>query len=121
MAASPLRIFAIECFDEIVERAEVFVPAGATLMQALECSVAAGFKPLCERLNAHSLDELIAGEIGLNGKRAKLNQLVRADDRIEFYRPLLVDTKQARQLRVLAERRRQAQIRSQPKTKKEPQ
>jgi putative ubiquitin-RnfH superfamily antitoxin RatB of RatAB toxin-antitoxin module len=115
MAASQLRIFAIECFDQTIERGEVYVPDGASLMQALEALVMAGFKPLCQRLDHYSLDQLIAGDIGVNGKRAKLDQLVRTNDRIEFYRKLLIDTKEARQLRVLAERRRQAQIRSQPK------
>jgi putative ubiquitin-RnfH superfamily antitoxin RatB of RatAB toxin-antitoxin module len=120
MAASSIRIFAIECFDKTIERAELDVPAGSNLMQALEALVAIGFKPLSQRLDSHSFDELISGDIGVNGKRAKLQQLLRANDRIEFYRPLLIDNKEARQLRVLAERRRQAQIRSQPKVKKEP-
>jgi putative ubiquitin-RnfH superfamily antitoxin RatB of RatAB toxin-antitoxin module len=120
MAANSIRIFAIECFDETIERAELNVPAGSNLMQALQALVAIGFKPLSQRLDSHSLDELITGDIGVNGKRAKLEQLLRANDRIEFYRPLLIDNKQARQLRVLAERKRQAQVRSQPKVKKEP-
>ncbi len=120
MAANPIKLFAIECFEQTIERAEFEVAAGSTLMQALEALVAIGFKPLSQRLDSNSLDALIAGDIGVNGKRAKLEQLLRTNDRIEFYRPLLIDTKQARQLRVLAERRRQAQIRSQPKVKKEP-
>jgi putative ubiquitin-RnfH superfamily antitoxin RatB of RatAB toxin-antitoxin module len=120
MAANQIKLFAIECFEQTIERVDFEVPAGSTLMQALEALVAIGFKPLSQRLDSHSLDELIAGDIGINGKRAKLEQLLRANDRIEFYRPLLIDNKQARQLRVLAERRRQAQVRSQPKVKKEP-
>ena len=38
-------------------------------------------------------------EVGIFGKRASLKTEVHAGDRIEIYRPLLVDPKQARRLR----------------------
>jgi putative ubiquitin-RnfH superfamily antitoxin RatB of RatAB toxin-antitoxin module len=43
--------------------------------------------------------DLTAVEVGIFGKRATLAARVQADDRIEIYRPLQVDPKQARRLR----------------------
>jgi putative ubiquitin-RnfH superfamily antitoxin RatB of RatAB toxin-antitoxin module len=115
MEAKGVKVFAIECFEDKVERQELNVAAGSSLMQVLETLVTLAFEPLCRRLELNTLDELIAGDIGINGKRARLDQIILNNDRIEFYRPVLIDNKQARQLRVLAERRKKAQLRSLPK------
>lgn len=37
--------------------------------------------------------------VGIWGKRVELNQLVQAGDRVEVYRPLIIDPKQARKLK----------------------
>jgi putative ubiquitin-RnfH superfamily antitoxin RatB of RatAB toxin-antitoxin module len=115
MEAKRVTVFAIECFEDKAERQELNVAAGSSLMHVLESLVTLAFEPLCRRLELNSLDELIAGDIGINGKRALLDQIILNNDRIEFYRPILIDNKQARQLRVLAERRKKAQLRSLPK------
>jgi putative ubiquitin-RnfH superfamily antitoxin RatB of RatAB toxin-antitoxin module len=45
--------------------------------------------------------QLVDGKIGIFGKVVKLSQILRAGDRIEIYRPLLNDPKEARRRKAL--------------------
>ena len=68
----------------------VSLPAGATVRDAL---AAAGFE----------LD-LQAQAVGIFGKRARLDQPLAEGDRVEIYRPLAIDPKEARRRRAAATR-----------------
>lgn len=43
--------------------------------------------------------EIIDGKVGVFGKVAKMSQILKAGDRIEIYRPLVNDPKEARRRR----------------------
>ncbi|HSV70652.1 MAG TPA: RnfH family protein [Methylibium sp.] len=66
-----------------VEQRSVELPAGATVEQALRAS---------------GLPVAGAG-VGLWGRRCSLQQPLRDGDRVEVYRPLLIDPKEARRAR----------------------
>ncbi|MFI3120889.1 MAG: RnfH family protein [Methylococcaceae bacterium] len=68
------------------------MPEGATLDAAIKAS------GLLERFPEIALSEINAGIFGV---ACKLDQLVREGDRIEIYRPLLHDPKEARRQRAL--------------------
>jgi putative ubiquitin-RnfH superfamily antitoxin RatB of RatAB toxin-antitoxin module len=66
------------------------LPQGATVLQALRASgIAAEFPAL----------ELSAATVGVWGRKARPDDLLRDGDRIEVYRPLRVDPKVARRER----------------------
>ena len=65
------------------------LPAGTTLAQALEAS---------GLLAAHAID-LTTCTLGIWGRRQPPAQPLRDGDRVEVYRPLKVDPKEARRLR----------------------
>ena len=66
------------------------VPVGTTVCEAIErCAVLREFAEI--DLNQH--------KVGIFGKVTKLDQILRASDRVEIYRPLIADPKQARKLR----------------------
>ena len=76
----------VEIVDARPEGARVVsvkLPAGATLRDAL---AAAGFNP------AHN-------PVGVFGKRVSLDHPLADGDRVEVYRPLVVDPKEARRIR----------------------
>ena len=58
--------------------------------------------------------DLSVCRVGIFGKLKDLDTVLRAHDRIEIYRPLIADPKDARHRRVKAERKMQATIRSAP-------
>ena len=66
------------------------VPAGSTVGAAIAASALAEHCPGLEPSDAN---------VGVFGKRCTLQRLVRAGDRIEIYRPLIADPKQARRRR----------------------
>lgn len=68
------------------------IPEGATVDAAIKAS------GLLERFPEIALSEINAGIFGVACKR---DQLVREGDRIEIYRPLLHDPKEARRQRAL--------------------
>ena len=84
------------------------LPAGATLAQALRAS---------GLLAAHPGLDPAQLATGLWGRRCELSTPLRDGDRVEVYRPLAVDPKEARRLRyrqhreAAAERQRQAEAR----------
>ena len=63
------------------------LPAGATVRDALAAS---GFEP---RLEGHAF--------GIFGKRVELDRRLNDGDRVEIYRPLVLDPKEARRRRAL--------------------
>lgn len=76
------------------------IEEGATVQQALDMSgVWREFPELQQQ-------ELL---VGIWGKRVTLQHVLCANDRIEIYRPLVIDPKQARQVKVLRERRKTMQ------------
>lgn len=77
---------------QVLER-EVRVQVGTTVVQALEQS---GLLTDCPELN---LRDHSAYAVGIWGRKTTLNHVLRDLDRIEIYRPLLVDPKVARRER----------------------
>ncbi|XUW89599.1 RnfH family protein [Burkholderia sp. M6-3] len=70
---------------------DVELPAGATLMQAIEAS---GI------LQRYPQIDLSTQKVGVFGKLKPLDMALADHDRVEIYRPLLVDPKVSRQRRV---------------------
>lgn len=68
----------------------VEVEEGATLRQAIERS---GI------LNRHPEIDLTVNKVGVFGRLAKLDEPLRARDRVEIYRPLIADPKEVRKQR----------------------
>lgn len=68
----------------------VELPEGATLRDAV---LASGWPQVCAGQDVSAL------EVGTWGRRGSLDQPVRDGDRVEVYRPLLVDPKVARRER----------------------
>ena len=68
----------------------VQVPATATVREAIErCAVLRDFAQI----------DLQQNKVGIFGKVTKLDQVLRAGDRVEIYRRLIADPKQARKQR----------------------
>lgn len=68
----------------------ITVPAGATLEQAVRQS----------RILEHFPEiDLATAKVGVFSKRSPLSRVLAAGDRVEIYRPLLADPRQARQQR----------------------
>jgi putative ubiquitin-RnfH superfamily antitoxin RatB of RatAB toxin-antitoxin module len=82
-----------------VERWALTLPAGSTVRQAIEMS---GVLVVHPRLSIDSLS------VGMWGVTCKLDDLLRDRDRVELYRPLQVDPKEARRLRHRSHRAKQA-------------
>jgi putative ubiquitin-RnfH superfamily antitoxin RatB of RatAB toxin-antitoxin module len=82
-----------------VDLTRLTLPAGSMLAHAL---VASGV------LERHGLT-LEQAPVGIWGRRARADTLLRQGDRVEIYRPLLCDPKQARRLRQRGQRNRRGQ------------
>lgn len=74
----------------VVDEVTLVLPAGATVQQAL---LASGL------LELHPDLDLAQARVGVWAKLRALDTLLRDRDRVEIYRPLLVDPKEARRLR----------------------
>lgn len=70
---------------------------GATVEQAV---VASGLLALAPELQLESM------RVGIWNHNAKLDTVVRDGDRVEIYRPLVVDPKEARRIRAQVRQRR---------------
>jgi hypothetical protein len=93
MADAPAGLIEIEMVYALrdAQIAEILrVPAGATIAEAIKQSRVMERHP-----------EIAAGSlaIGVCGRRAAPTTVLREYDRIEFYRPLIADPKQARRAR----------------------
>lgn len=66
------------------------IPKGSSLAQAVELSgIAEQFSEI----------DLKHGKFGIFGKLATLNTVLQPHDRVEIYRPLIIDPKDARRIR----------------------
>ena len=75
----------------MVDHVMLDLPDGATVMQALQIS------GLLQR--HEGLLDAARHRVGVWGRVATLDQILRDRDRVEVYRPLTVDPKEARRLR----------------------
>jgi len=73
-----------------VRELQLTLPAGSTVLQALQLS---GFLQAFPALDSPAI------QVGVWGRKAPLGQQLRANDRVEIYRPLKVDPKVARRER----------------------
>jgi len=74
----------------VVEEVQLDLPAGATVRDALNRS---------GLLQRFAEIDPVAPRAGIWGKLRGLDDALRESDRVEIYRPLLVDPKEARRLR----------------------
>jgi len=74
----------------VVHEWAVSLPAGATVLQALHAS---GLRALIPDVDLRS------AVVGVWGRKARMEQVLRDRDRVEIYRPLKVDPKIARRER----------------------
>jgi len=73
------------------------VAEGATVLHALRES---------RLLERHQDIDLASAKVGVWGRVASLSQVLREGDRVEVYRPLIVDPKEARRQRYRKQRAR---------------
>lgn len=73
------------------------LPVGSTLQTAIEAS---GFEDDIEGF------EVSANRVGIFGQKASLDTVLRDGDRVEVYRPLLIDPKEARRLKAETQKKR---------------
>jgi putative ubiquitin-RnfH superfamily antitoxin RatB of RatAB toxin-antitoxin module len=96
--ATEVRVEVVYCPRDAADadRQELSLPAGSTLRQALQAS---------GLLSRHP--ELGAGApvAGVWGRARSLDSVVQEGDRVELYRPLQVDPKEARRLRYRGQQR----------------
>ena len=90
MASDLLNIEVCYASDEQQFLQALQVPAGTTIEQAIALS------ELAQRLPQLDLQAL---QVGVYAKKQTLDTLLREHDRIELYRPLIADPKQARRRR----------------------
>lgn len=83
---------------QVLERV-LRLPAGSTVAQALQAS---GLAALCPEL------DLAHAPLGIWGRKATKDQVLRDRDRVEVYRPLRVDPKVARRERFVKQGARTA-------------
>lgn len=83
----------IEVVYALPDRQELIrlkLPAGSSLQQAVEAS---------GLLQRHPELDLAKSKFGIYGKLAKADALLREQDRVEIYRPLIADPKEVRKQR----------------------
>lgn len=96
--ADTVRVQVCHARPDSVFLEDLVMSAGASLRQALfASSLQKAFPEL----------DLSTAKIGVHGKLRALDDLLREGDRIEVYRPLLADPKDARRRRVVRERKLQ--------------
>ncbi|HQW58173.1 MAG TPA: RnfH family protein [Gammaproteobacteria bacterium] len=89
----------------------VAVPIGATVLEAITASmVLSQFPYLAE-------SGFLSDRIGIFGKISTLDAVLKAGDRVEIYRDLTIDPKEARRLKAEISRRQKAQAFDEKKRK----
>ena len=89
----------------------VSVPIGATVLEAITASmVLSQFPYLAE-------SGFLSDRIGIFGKISTLDAVLKAGDRVEIYRDLTIDPKEARRLKAEISRRQKAQAFDEKKRK----
>jgi hypothetical protein len=97
MAPPDVRVTVVYCAPGCEDVSEVTLPAGATVGEAIG---AAGVLVRRPEIAATS------PEVGIWGRSCALTQRVEDGDRVEIYRPLTIDPKEARRVRAEVRRRR---------------
>jgi len=97
MARPELRITVVYCAPGCEDLAELTLPAGATVADAIRASGVLDRRP--EIVSA-------APDVGIWGRACAMTQRLEDGDRVELYRPLTVDPKEARRVRAEVRRRR---------------
>ena len=89
--AATIRVEVVYALPQRQEVVTVTLPEGATVRQAVEAS------GLLQKFPDIELDG--ANKLGVFAKLSKADTVLRDRDRVEIYRPLKVDPKEARRLR----------------------
>lgn len=97
MAPPEAHVTVVYCAPGCEDVSEVALPAGATVRDAI---AAAGV------LGRHPEIGAAAPDVGVWGRSCTLGRQVEDGDRVEIYRPLTVDPKEARRVRAEVRRRR---------------
>jgi putative ubiquitin-RnfH superfamily antitoxin RatB of RatAB toxin-antitoxin module len=89
-AAVPVRIEVVLAYPEQAWRVDLSLPSGATVADALALARALpGFPPV----------EIGPEDVGVFGRKVAFDHGLQAGDRLELYRPLTADPKDARRKR----------------------
>ncbi|MBI4755234.1 MAG: RnfH family protein [Betaproteobacteria bacterium] len=88
--AETMKIEVVYALPQRQELVRLSVAKGSTVRQAVESS------GLLEKFPGI---DLARDKVGIFGKLAKLDTVVREDDRVEIYRPLVADPKEVRRKR----------------------
>jgi putative ubiquitin-RnfH superfamily antitoxin RatB of RatAB toxin-antitoxin module len=91
-----LGVTVVYCPDESSISIALRLPAGSTVADAIACS-----RLLAQRTEL----ELNSLRVGIFGERAELSSALHDGDRVEIYRPLRVDPKEARRQKAVLRRR----------------
>jgi putative ubiquitin-RnfH superfamily antitoxin RatB of RatAB toxin-antitoxin module len=91
MAADQINVQVCYATDSVVFLRDLRMEVGATVRQALEVS------GLALEVPGIDLDSMV---VGIYGKKKTLDTVLREHDRVEVYRPLIADPKNARRRRV---------------------
>lgn len=90
--SAPIRVTVACAWPDHAFCVDLALPVGVTVAEAIRAS---GF---CE---AHPDVEIRDDRVGVFARRVGLNAVLRDGDRVEIYRPLLIDPKEARRKRAL--------------------
>lgn len=101
--AALLRVEVVYALPQRQELIRLELPVGSTLQQALEAS---------GLLRKYPEIDLAKNKLGIYGKLAKAETILREHDRVEIYRPLLADPKETRKQRAAAGRAAKKKARS---------
>lgn len=86
----PMQIEVVYALPHVQVLKKLDVPADCTVEQAIRCS---GI------LDQFPEIDLAKSKLGIFGKLTQLQAMLELHDRIEIYRPLIIDPKEARRLR----------------------
>lgn len=97
MARPELRVTVVYCAPGCEDVSEVTLPDGATVGDAIGAAGVLVRRPEVAAAGA---------DVGIRGRSCALTQRLEDGDRVEIYRPLTVDPKEARRVRAEVRRRR---------------
>ncbi len=97
MVPPELRVTVVYCAPGCEDVSEVTLPPGATVGDAVRAAGVLERRPEIAQA---------APDVGVWGRACALTQRVEHGDRVEIYRPLTVDPKEARRVRADVRRRR---------------
>ncbi|MGE5160509.1 MAG: RnfH family protein [Betaproteobacteria bacterium] len=96
MARPELRVTVVWCAPGCEDLTEVTLPAGSTVADAIGASGVLERRP----------EAAASPDVGIWGRACAMTQRLAEGDRVEVYRPLTVDPKEARRVRAEVKRRR---------------